>query len=101
MRTINSIFKDLIDLVNNKEFLNILKTLATVSLQTYMNHKVLFDDEDIQNLQCSVHLEQTGFIVKSNWEGTHKKSIYQFKHKILNPTFLTVDWPVAHRRSWV
>jgi len=61
MRTISSLlFEDLFDLVNNQEFLKILKILATLSLQTYINHKVLFDEEDVQNLKCSVHLEQTG-----------------------------------------
>ena len=84
MRTISGlVFENLFDLVNNKEFLKILKTLATLSLQTYINHKVLFDDEDVQNLQCSVHLEQTGFIVKSNGKGALKKSVYQFKHLVL------------------
>jgi len=51
MCTISSlVFEDLFDLVNNKDFLRILKTIAALSLQTYINHKVLFDDEDVQNL---------------------------------------------------
>jgi len=84
MRAIsNLIFEDLFDLVSNEEFLKILKTLALLSLQTYMDHKVLFHEEDFQNLDSTVTLEKTGLIVKSNWKGIHMESVYQFKHLVL------------------
>ena len=60
-------------------FGEIVYALAKLSVKTYMNHQVVFTDEDIKHIRCPIHLEQTGFIVKHS---TMRFCLerYQFKH---------------------
>ena len=55
--------------------------LAKLSVKTYMNIQVVFTDDDIKSIQCPIHLEQTGFIVK-NSTGMLGSQVYQFKHLV-------------------
>ena len=72
--------KNLTDLVTTKEFGEIIISLARLSVKTYMNHQVVFTDEDINDVnQCPIHLEQTGFIVKYP-PGRFAVDTYQFRH---------------------
>jgi len=75
--------KDLFQLVRNEEFMKIFLSLATLSVQTYMYNKVLFTEDDINKLECPIHLEKTGFIVKTSSKTNVAKSVYQFRHLVL------------------
>jgi len=75
--------ENLFDLVEDADFLKILISLATLSVQTYMDNKVLFTENDISKLNCPIHLEQTGFIVKTSGKTKVSKSVYQFRHLVL------------------
>ena len=74
---------DLVQLVSDRDFLKILMSLATLSAQTYMQNKVIFTEDDINKLDCPVSLEKTGFIVKTSGKTKVAKSVYQFRHLVL------------------
>jgi len=76
--------KDLFQLVGDEEFLKILLSLATLSVETYMYNKVLFTEDDINKLNCPIHLEKTGFIIKTSGKTKVAKSFYQFRHLVLH-----------------
>jgi len=80
--TTNRIYDTLNDLIEDECVMNVIFSLMTLSVQTYMNNQVLFTEEDIKSLQCPIHLEQTGFIVKVRRDNL-SKAVYQFRHLIL------------------
>ena len=67
-------------LVTTREFAGIVHSLAKLSVQTYMNHQVVFTGEDIKSIQCPIHLEETGFFVKHSQGKFGRRDAYQFKH---------------------
>ena len=74
--------KNLFELVATREFGNIVISLAKLSVETYMNNKMVFTDEDIHgSIDCPIHLEQTGFIVKYQ-TGKFTADTYQFRHLV-------------------
>ena len=75
-------YQHLVDIIQDTELLKSLFELMTLSVKTYMNDQILFTDKDIEGIHCSLHLEQTGFIVKIS-RGNLQKSIYQFRHLVL------------------
>ena len=68
-------------LVSTKEFGEMVYSLSKLSVKTYMNNQVVFTDDDIKGIQCPIHLEQTGFIVKHS-VGKFGIETYQFKHLV-------------------
>ena len=68
-------------LVSTKEFGEMVYSLSKLSVKTYMKHQVVFTDDDIEGVQCPIHLEQTGFIVKYS-VGKFGIETYQFKHLV-------------------
>ena len=68
-------------LVSAQEFGEIVYSLSKLSIKTYMHNKMVFTDDDIKNIQCSVHLEQTGLIVKHS-TGKFGCEAYQFRHLV-------------------
>jgi len=78
----NHEYNDLFQLVDDEKLMKILISLAKLSAQTYMNDQVLFTDDDVRKLNCPIHLEQTGFIVKSS-QNAMCKAVYQFRHLVL------------------
>ena len=73
--------RSLSDLVSTQEFGDMVYSLSKLSVKTFMNHQVVFTDDDIKSIQCPVHLEQTGFIVK-HAVGKFGQEVYQFKHLV-------------------
>ena len=71
--------KTLNELVSAQEFGKIVFSLTKLSVKTYMKHQVVFTDDDIKGIQCPIHLEQTGFIVKHS-AGKFGCERYQFRH---------------------
>ena len=71
--------QSLTSIITMPAFGEIVHALAKLSVKTYMNHQVVFRDEDIKNIRCPIHLEQTGFIVKHS-TGKFSLESYQFKH---------------------
>ena len=76
----------LFEVLENKEIMNSVYALMKLSVQTYMENKVLFTDDDINNFNCLTHLEQTGFIVKYDYRGI-ERPVYQFRHLVLQEFF--------------
>ena len=66
-------------LTNTKEFAEIVFSLAKLSCKMYMEHKIIFTDDDIKDIKCSIPLEKTGFISKYS-VGKLAEETYQFKH---------------------
>ena len=71
--------QSLCKLIKTKEFGEIVFSLAKLSCKMYMEHKVIFTDDDIKDIKCSIPLEQTGFITKYS-VGRFGQETYQFKH---------------------
>ena len=69
------------DLMQDDNFCEILYSLSVLSVETYMKHKVVFTEEDVQNVsrKCLVHLEETGFF---RADRKFNKVTYQFKHLV-------------------
>lgn len=84
--TTNRTYKTLSDLVQDHSVMQLLYSLMSLSVKTYMCNQVLFTERDVADLKCSVHLEQTGFIVKYTC-GDMKGSVYQFKHLVMQEFF--------------
>ena len=73
---------NLADLVNTEEFGNIVFWLCKLSVETYMTHKVVFTDDDINtSSNSSLHLEQTGLVAKYP-AGRFTVDTYQFRHLV-------------------
>ena len=68
------------NLVSTQKFSEIVYSLAKLSVKTYMRHQMVFTDDDIKEIHCPIHLEQSGLIVKhSTGNGCEA---YQFKHLV-------------------
>ena len=84
-------------LVNDKKLGEFVYSLARWKLETYMNHKVA--EEDINNTDCSIHLEQTGFIVKHS-VGEFGRDVYQFRqlniHEFLCSLYLCLTKDITN-----
>ena len=91
-------------LADHKKLGKIVYSLAELSKETYMNHKVVFEKEDIGNFPCLLHLEQTGFIVKQS-VGIHGAEVYQFRHLTMQEflcslyLYLTKDVTIMNLRE--
>ena len=75
-------YRHLVEIIQDGELLKSLFALMMLSVRTYMNDQILFTEKDIEGVQCPLHLEQTGFIVKIS-RGNLQKSVYQFRHLVL------------------
>ena len=92
--------KTLIELLDKDVIYECIYSLMTLSVKTYMNSQVLFSEYDIVSLNCPVHLEETGLIVKYS-RGEMKEPVYQFKHLVLQEflTGLYYALPKGSRRT--
>lgn len=63
------------------DVIEVVYSLANLSLTTYQKRKVLFTAQDIPKV-ISVRLEETGFIVKNKGD-RNAIEIYQFRHLVL------------------
>ena len=93
---------NLIDVVNDRKIIEIVYSLMVLSVKTYMKGQVIFTDNDIKEVNCSVHLEKTGFIVKYSDSNTGQVK-YQFRHLILQEflcaLYLCVSKDIASHSS--
>ncbi|XP_066919964.1 uncharacterized protein [Clytia hemisphaerica] len=80
-------YDNLLDMLNDNNVIDCIYSLMTLSVKTYMQNQVLFSEEEVRQLNCPVHLEQTGLIVNYN-RGEMREPIYQYKHLVLQE-FLT------------
>ena len=87
----------LFDVLENDEIMNSVFALMALSVQTYMQNKVLFTEDDIKLLICPTQLEKTGFILRYN-RGNLRKPVYQFKHLVLQEYFCGLSLCVT---KWV
>ena len=87
----------LFEVLNCNEIMNSVYALMKLSVQTYMENKVLFTDSDLRRFSCATPLEKTGFIVKYN-RGGHQEAVYQFKHLVLQEFFCGLRLSV---KKWV
>ncbi|XP_066928027.1 uncharacterized protein [Clytia hemisphaerica] len=71
--------KTLQDIANSPTIGEIVYSLAKLSTKTYMKHQVIFTQDDLKSLNCSIQMQQTGFITKLS-TGNIYKEWYQFKH---------------------
>ena len=87
----------LFDVLENDEIMNSVYALMGLSVQTYMQNKVLFKEDDIKIFICPTQLEKTGFILRYN-RGNLRKPVYQFKHLVLQEYFCGLSLCVT---KWV
>ena len=66
-------------LVRTPEFGRIVYSLSKLSVKTYMEHEMIFTDDDIKGIHCPIHLEMSGLIVKHS-TGNIGSEAYQFRH---------------------
>uniref|UniRef100_A0A7M5V3D0 NACHT domain-containing protein n=1 Tax=Clytia hemisphaerica TaxID=252671 RepID=A0A7M5V3D0_9CNID len=71
--------KTLQDIANSPTIGEIVYSLAKLSTKTYMKHQVIFTQDDMESLNCTIQMQQTGFITKLS-TGNIYKEWYQFKH---------------------
>ncbi|XP_066920142.1 uncharacterized protein [Clytia hemisphaerica] len=83
----NKGYDNLLEMLDDANVIDCIYSLMTLSVKTYMKNQVLFSEEEVRQLKCPVHLEQTGLIVKYN-RGEMREPIYQYKHLVLQE-FLT------------
>ena len=67
--------------VTSKRVGEIVYSISTLSVKTYMNGKVIFTDDDIGAIAVGLNLEATGLITKHS-VGKFGYKAYQFKHLI-------------------
>lgn len=72
----------LYDMIYNIDILRILITLASLSMSTLYERKVVFSEKDIKAFQMPIRIAETGFIVRHRY-GDTKGYMYQFKHLVL------------------
>jgi len=90
----------LIELVDNSDVLDHLKTVMILAVETYMNNQVLFTDDDIRRMNCcTVHLERTGFIIK--YTRNLRKAVYQFRHLILQEFLCALCIVITEKNSYM
>ena len=82
LQTSSNQYTNLIDVVNDEDVIKVVYSLMVLSTKTYMQNQVIFTETDIKMINCPVHLEKTGFIVKCS-HGKVDESKYQFRHLIL------------------
>ena len=67
--------------VTSQHIGKIVYSLSTLSVKTYMDGKVIFTDDDIKDIECDLHLEATGLLVKHS-VGNFGHQAHQFKHLV-------------------
>ena len=77
----NSVNIGLASFVTSQRFGEIIYSLSTLSVMTYMKGEVVFTDNDIRAIGCDFNLEETGLMVKHSI-GNFGHQVYQFKHLI-------------------
>ena len=78
----NQKFHNLLDMVQDKTIIEVLYSLMVLSVETYMENKVVFTKDEVKMLPCSDNLENSGFL--SMYKSRNiKKCTYQFKHLVL------------------
>ena len=87
----------LFDVLENNEIMSSVYALMALSVQTYMQNKVLFTEDEIKIFICPTQLEKTGFILRYN-RGNLRKPVYQFKHLVLQEYFCGLSLCVT---KWV
>ena len=87
----------LFEVLENDEIMSSVYALMALSVQTYMQNKVLFTEDDIKVFICPTQLEKTGFILRYN-RGNLRKPVYQFKHLVLQEYFCGLSLCVT---KWV
>uniref|UniRef100_A0A7M5V4V2 NACHT domain-containing protein n=1 Tax=Clytia hemisphaerica TaxID=252671 RepID=A0A7M5V4V2_9CNID len=75
-------YRTLAEMLDDVNFMECVYSLMTLSVKTYMKNIVLFTEKDIRKLNCPIHLEQSGLIVKYE-RGETKQAVYQYKHLAL------------------
>ena len=75
-------YTNLFEVSSDETIIKIVYSLMILSVKTYMENKVVFTVKDIMEVSSPVHLEKTGFLVKSS-SGNTGESMYQFRHLIL------------------
>eukprot|EP00111_Clytia_hemisphaerica_P021159 TCONS_00062324-protein len=83
----SSTYTNVMDIVKDKSVAEILFCLMELSVTTYMQNKVVFNESEIASLKCPIPLEETGFISKYQ-TSTFSEVTFQFRHLILQE-FLT------------
>ena len=68
----------LLEVINNKDVVQVILGPAKLSKSTLKYKKVVFSDTDLGSIKSPIALETTGFIVKNQ-----RKNIYQFRHLVL------------------
>ena len=84
----------LVEILENDEIMSSVFALMSLSVQTYMENKVLFEEDDIKSFICPTQLERTGIIVRYKRDNLHKP-VYQFKHLILQEFFCSLSLSVT------
>ena len=92
----NSQQKDLslVEILENDEIMNSVFALMSLSVQTYMENKVLFEEDDIKSFICPTQVERTGMIVRYKRDNLNKP-VYQFKHLVLQEFFCSLSLSVT------
>ena len=87
----------LFEILEDDEIMNSVYALMSLSVQTYMENKVLFKEKDIKHFISPTELEKTGFIVRYKIDNLHKP-VFQFNHLVLHEFFCSLSLCVT---KWV
>eukprot|EP00111_Clytia_hemisphaerica_P010407 TCONS_00030411-protein len=79
-------YPNLMSIIEDRKVIEMLYSIMQLSVTTYMENKVVFDESDIRSLGCRFPIEQTGFITKYRIRN-EQKATYQFRHLVLHEFF--------------
>ena len=79
-QTLHNLFPSncsLLEVINNKNVVKVILSLAKLSKSTLKYKKVVFFDTDLSSMKSPIAIESTGLIEKNQ-----RKNIYQFRHMV-------------------
>ena len=79
-------YPNLMSILEDQKVMEMLYSIMQLSVTTYMENKVIFNESDIRSLSCRFSIEETGFITKYR-AGNKQQSTYQFRHLVLHEFF--------------
>ncbi|XP_066926046.1 uncharacterized protein [Clytia hemisphaerica] len=76
-------YPNLMSIIEDRKVVEMLYSIMQLSVTTYMENKVVFNESDIRSLGCRFPIEETGFVTKYR-TGNKQKATFQFRHLVLH-----------------
>ena len=80
---LSKINSSLFEILEDDEIINSVLALMSLSVQTYMKNKVIFEEKDIKRFIAPSDLEKSGFIVRYKRDNLHKPAQASYHARVL------------------